>query len=73
MRYMTDWSRLISHKRLGRPADEAGREPGRAPFEIDLDRITFSEAFRALQGKTQVHGLLEIGRASCRERVYTKV
>jgi dGTPase len=26
----------------------------RTPFQVDLDRLTFSEAFRRLQGKTQV-------------------
>ena len=64
---MTSWTRLLSHKRLGRPASEMSREPGRAPFEVDYDRIAFSDSWRALQGKTQVHGML--GAPRVRDRL----
>lgn len=48
------WKQLLSDERLGhekttRPYD------GRSPFQIDLDRIVFSQPFRRLQDKTQVH------------------
>jgi dGTPase len=33
--------------------------PGRSPFQVDLDRIVFSAAFRRLQDKTQVHPLTD--------------
>lgn len=35
---------------------EAEPGDGRSPFEMDSDRILFSDAFRALADKTQVHG-----------------
>src|SRR5690606_34017444 len=50
------WESLLSlkrhrdnHKRLRKEQDET-----RLNFEVDYDRIVFSEAFRSLQDKTQV-------------------
>jgi dGTPase len=50
-----DWQNLLSHDRLGRP--NAVPEEDRSPFQQDIDRITFSAAFRRLAHKTQVHPL----------------
>ncbi len=50
------WDRLMSRDRLcGGRKPEAG--PVRTAFQVDADRITFSNAFRRLQGKTQVYPL----------------
>ena len=48
-----DWESLLCTERLRDP--NAQREHGRSPFQRDLDRITFSAAFRRLAHKTQVH------------------
>ncbi len=48
-----DWHRLLCTDRLRDP--NAREERGRSPFQRDLDRITFSAAFRRLAHKTQVH------------------
>ncbi|MCA9691408.1 MAG: deoxyguanosinetriphosphate triphosphohydrolase [Myxococcales bacterium] len=55
-----DWSRLMSRERFRTTAikDEQDRN-GRTPFQIDLDRIVYSQPFRRLQDKTQVHPLSE--------------
>src|SRR5208282_4656256 len=50
-----EWHKLLSHNRLRRPS--AVLEKGRSPFQQDIDRITFSTAFRRLAHKTQVHPL----------------
>jgi dGTPase len=52
---MMDWSRLLSCRRLRRPKNQP--LVGRTEFERDRDRIVFSEAFRRLADKTQVHPL----------------
>jgi dGTPase len=53
-----DWARLLSRKRLRRkPVKPSGLEI--CPFEEDQDRICFSQPFRRLQAKTQVHPLAE--------------
>lgn len=53
---MMDWEQLLSLKRFGdlhkRP--RAQQDETRLGFEVDFDRIIFSEAFRSLQDKTQV-------------------
>jgi dGTPase len=50
-----EWHRLLSSDRLRRP--DAVPQKGRSPFQQDIDRITFSAAFRRLAHKTQVHPL----------------
>ncbi len=50
-----DWSRLLSPGRLCRPEFE--EKPGRPAYLQDYDRILFSEPFRRLAQKTQVHPL----------------
>jgi dGTPase len=50
-----EWHRLLSSDRLRRPG--AVPQKGRSPFQQDIDRITFSAAFRRLAHKTQVHPL----------------
>lgn len=45
----------LSSLRLGNNKSEK-MEEDRTPYETDADRILFSEAFRALADKTQVHG-----------------
>jgi dGTPase len=52
---MMDWNTLLGQQRLNRP--DAFLQPGRSPFQQDLDRIVFSAAFRRLAHKTQVHPL----------------
>jgi dGTPase len=58
---MLDWNKLISGKRV---ADSSGAlkdsyDAGdRSPFQIDYDRVIFSEPFRRLGRKTQVHPLV---------------
>src|SRR6476660_2283985 len=41
-------------KAFNRQTTDKGSLADRTPFQVDLDRLTFSEAFRRLQGKTQV-------------------
>lgn len=50
-----DWHQLLCADRLRDP--NARVQDGRSPFQQDLDRITFSAAFRRLAHKTQVHPL----------------
>ena len=56
-----NWEQLLSLKRYGdtekRP--RAQQDETRLGFEVDFDRIIFSEAFRSLQDKTQVIPLSE--------------
>lgn len=53
---MMDWSRLLSFQKFGK--DEIQKfDEERDPFLIDVDRIIFSEPFRRLDKKTQVHPL----------------
>ncbi len=54
-----DWTKLLSSERLeveDSPITENMYEP-RSPFERDSSRIIFSDAFRRLGKKTQVHPL----------------
>ena len=51
-----DWARLLVEKRFhDSKAGDKTKENGRSQFEKDIDRITFSSAFRRLGRKTQVH------------------
>jgi len=58
---MMNWEQLLSLKRFGdiqkRPRTK--QDETRLGFEVDFDRIIFSEAFRSLQDKTQVIPLSE--------------
>ncbi|MDO9274616.1 MAG: dGTPase, partial [Lutibacter sp.] len=51
-----NWSQLLSLKRFGdtkiRPRKD--QDETRLGFEVDYDRIIFSDSFRSLQDKTQV-------------------
>lgn len=49
-----EWKRLLIDERL---AGSSKTEDGRSSFQKDIDRITFSGAFRRLGRKTQVHPL----------------
>lgn len=51
------WDRLLNAGRLRRPA--YGEKPGREAYLQDYDRILFSEPFRRLAQKTQVHPLYQ--------------
>src|SRR5215831_7929115 len=50
-----EWHKLLSSGRL--QATQVYPEQNRSPFQQDIDRITFSAAFRRLAHKTQVHPL----------------
>lgn len=52
-----DWKKLLCTARLRRPREKAGTYLDLDPFQHDLDRIIFSQPFRRLQAKTQVHPL----------------
>jgi len=60
-----EWHKLFSDTRLCRP--DAAPQKGRSPFQQDIDRITFSAAFRRLAHKTQVHPL------STNDHVHTRL
>ena len=51
-----EWEQLLSLKRFGDSHKRLRREQNalRSGFEVDYDRIVFSQAFRSLQDKTQV-------------------
>jgi len=55
-RSMMNWEQLLSLKRFGdiQKRPRAKQDETRLGFEVDFDRIIFSEAFRSLQDKTQV-------------------
>jgi len=52
-----DWKKLLSRERLAREGQAQPPRVGRTEFESDVGRISFSEAFRRLARKTQVHPL----------------
>ncbi|MFI7963760.1 deoxyguanosinetriphosphate triphosphohydrolase, partial [Acinetobacter baumannii] len=49
------WLELLSAVRLG--SKKSSTELARSPFHKDYDRIIFSQSFRQLNRKTQVHPL----------------
>src|SRR5690606_41130319 len=51
-----NWTQLLSLKKSGdtKIRERKNENPSRAGFEVDYDRIIFSNAFRSLQDKTQV-------------------
>jgi dGTPase len=51
-----DWSKLLSLKRFGdtEVRYRKNQDEARLGFEVDYDRIIFSDSFRSLQDKTQV-------------------
>ena len=53
---MMQWEQLLSLKKQGVSNKRLRKEedPTRLGFEVDYDRIIFSQAFRSLQDKTQV-------------------
>lgn len=51
------WLELLSTIRLG--SKKSRNELGRSPFHKDYDRIIFSQSFRQLNRKTQVHPLTQ--------------
>lgn len=51
------WTQLLSPIRLG--SKKSHHEQGRGPFHKDYDRIIFSQSFRQLNRKTQVHPLTQ--------------
>ena len=53
-----EWQQLLSAQRTGKK-NIASAAPSRSAFEQDYDRIIFSQPFRRLQDKTQVHPLPE--------------
>lgn len=53
------WGRLLVEKRFHHPNNNGEEKNGRSQFEKDIDKITFSSAFRRLGRKTQVHLLSE--------------
>jgi dGTPase len=57
-----NWQQLLSLKRFGDTESRPRllQDETRLGFEVDYDRIIFSDAFRSLQNKTQVVPLTEI-------------
>jgi dGTPase len=51
-----DWNKLLDAARYGRESESSDI---RSPFQRDIDRIMFSDHFRRLARKTQVHPLNE--------------
>ena len=54
--YQEKWKKLLLPKRYGRIVVQEINK-ARSPFIIDHDRLIFSDSFRRLAGKTQVHPL----------------
>ncbi|WP_296404649.1 deoxyguanosinetriphosphate triphosphohydrolase [Psychrobacter sp.] len=51
------WSYLLTDRRLGSIKKDRSQEKSRTPFHKDYDRLIFSQSFRQLNQKTQVHPL----------------
>ena len=54
-----NWKELLSQQRFG-DKKKSIDSPARSEFEIDFDRLIFSQPFRRLQDKTQVFPLPEL-------------
>lgn len=54
-----DWQKLLCCKRIDDTPKDVDPDDSRSPFEHDLDIVTFSNAFRRLSRKTQVHPFSE--------------
>ena len=52
-----EWTQLLDPRRLRRP--DYADKPNRPAYLQDYDRILFSEPFRRLAQKTQVHPLYD--------------
>lgn len=57
MPHTMDWVHLLAASRLG--SKKSSAEQARSPFHKDYDRIIFSQSFRQLNRKTQVHPLTQ--------------
>ena len=59
-----NWQQLLSLKRYGdtKPRPRALQDELRLGFEVDYDRVIFSQHFRSLQDKTQVIPLSQTGK-----------
>lgn len=56
-----NWNTLLSNQRVGDKKDKViNKDSLRSEFEVDFDRIIFSQPFRRLQDKTQVFPLPEM-------------
>ncbi|MEQ8634128.1 dGTP triphosphohydrolase [Gimesia maris] len=56
MTHKLSWKKLLSSKRVPKPSDPLSNSQNeRTEFEQDYDRILFSQPFRRLARKTQVH------------------
>lgn len=64
--YQEKWEKLLLPKRYGKDSVQEINK-ARSPFVIDHDRIIFSDSFRRLAGKTQVHPL------SSNDHVHTRL
>ena len=51
-----NWRELLASERFG-DKQKNSSQPMRSEFEVDFDRIIFSQPFRRLQDKTQVFPL----------------
>jgi len=52
-----DWNKLLCQKRFKRPKTKPPKEFNICEYKHDQDLILFSQPFRRLQSKTQVHPL----------------
>lgn len=60
---MMQWEKLLSLQKFGdtKIRERKNEKPTRIAFDVDYDRIIFSESFRSLQDKTQVIPLSKSG------------
>lgn len=56
--FKAKWEQFLTPKRFGAENPDINTiDPARSPFIQDYDRLVFSDSFRRLAGKTQVHPL----------------